>query len=197
MSESLAEFRPPALKTTLQAVAWFNARADSSAQRVPPRKMQMLLYIAQALYAAVNGSQALMPSVFVASSLGPQDPNLYEVMERVGDIAQPKEFEPRAEACLTLVWRRYGAMSVDELEAFVFDDGVVGTVRQAAQGGVIPLSLMAEQYRRAMIEPVMSPKPAPQPAPVAEPLEAPTADLPTMTTDGRPIRKWAPKRRVY
>lgn len=196
MSESLAEFRPPALKTSLQAVAWFNAKASEARLRVPPRKMQMLLYIAQALYAAVNGAQALIPSVFVASSLGPQDPNLYDILERAGDSAAPADLEPRAEACLTLVWRRYGALAIDELEAFVADDGVVKAVRQSAQGAIIPLGLMAENYRRSMIDPVMGAKAEAQsslPAATDEPLPG----LPKMTSDGRPIRRWTPKRRIY
>ncbi len=207
MSDELEQFRTPALKNSLLAVAWFEGQGAEAGKRIPPRKMQMLLYIAQALYAAVNGCRLLMPSVFVASAMGPQDPNLYDILENAGDLPKPKELEPRAEACLTLVWRRFGGMGVDELDNFIAHDGVMEEARQTATGAILPLPALADAYRRSMIEPaqaeqaarakagqVIENTPIPEPIPEQEGLPE---NVPRMTMGGKPVKRWAPKRRVY
>jgi|GEM_PF-3066675 len=211
MSDELEQFRTPALKNSLLAVAWFEGKGADAGKRIPPRKMQMLLYIAQALYAAVNGCRLLMPSVFVASTMGPQDPNLYDILENAGDLPKPKELEPRAEACLTLVWRRFGGMGIDELDNFIAHDGVMEEARQTATGAILPLPALADAYRRSMIEPAQAeqatrartgqvigntPIYAPIPEPIPEQEGLPD-NVPRMTMGGKPVRRWAPKRRVY
>lgn len=211
MSDALEQFRTPALKNSLLAVAWFESQGAETGRRIPPRKMQMLLYIAQALYAAVNGCRLLIPSVFVASAMGPQDPNLYDILENAKDLPKPKELEPRAEACLTLVWRRFGSMGVDELDSFIAHDGVMEEARQTATGAILPLPALAEAYRRTMIEPAQAEqaararaagaapaaaRPEPVPTTVPEPEGLPD-NVPRMTMGGKPVKRWAPKRRVY
>ncbi|MDF1719081.1 MAG: hypothetical protein P1U65_00225 [Minwuia sp.] len=217
--DDLEQFRTPAFRNSLLAVAWFDAKGAEAGKRIPPRKMQMLLYIAQALYAAVNGCRLLMPSVFVASAMGPQDPNLFDILENTKDLPEPKDVEPRAEACLTLVWRRFGEMDVDELDNFIAHDGVTDEARLTAAGAIVPLPQLAEAYRRAMIEPAQAEaerakaeKQQVQPPPRfadGEIIEAgqpggpvpPQRDLPDnvprMTMGGKPVKRWAPKRRVY
>ncbi len=217
--DDLEQFRTPAFKNSLLAVAWFEARGAEAERRIPPRKMQMLLYIAQSLYAAVNGCRLLMPSVFVASAMGPQDPNLYDILENTPDLPEPKDVEPRAEACLNLVWRRFASMGVDELDSFIAHDGVLEEARQTAAGAVLPLPQLAEAYRRAMIEPAQAeaertraaqeqPLPPPrfadgevmEPTKPGEPVTAQQGlpdNVPQMTMGGKPVKRWAPKRRVY
>ncbi len=217
--DDLAQFRTPAFKNSLLAVAWFEARGADAGKRIPPRKMQMLLYIAQALYAAVNGCRLLMPSVFVASAMGPQDPNLYDILENIDKLPEPKDVEPRAEACLTLVWRRFGDMGIEELDTFIAHDGVMEEARQTAVGTILPLPQLAEAYRRSMIEPAQAeaeraraekenPTPPPRfadgeviaptqpggPIPVKQDLPD---NVPRMTMGGKAVKRWAPKRRVY
>lgn len=191
MTAERDEFRTTALKSTLVAVAWLNARAAEGGVRLPPRKLQILLYIAQALYAAANGGRPLLPSVFVASAMGPVDPNLYDILERCDDLRAKGGIEPRAEACLGLVWRRYGQATADDLDAFVADDGVFASALDASAGSIIPLPLLAETYRRRMIDPAVAARAGTD---VAADLPA---GIPATTADGRAIRRWTPGRRVY
>lgn len=217
--DDLEQFRTPAFKNSLLAVAWFEARGADAGKRIPPRKMQMLLYIAQALYAAVNGCRLLIPSVFVASAMGPQDPNLYDILENTKGLPKPEDVEPRAEACLTLVWRRFGDMGVDELDTFIAHDGVTDEARQTAPGAVVALPQLAEAYRRSMIEPAQAEaeraraekQQAQQPPRFADgeiidagqpggpiPVQSDLPEsVPRMTMGGKPVKRWAPKRRVY
>lgn len=194
MTAERDDFRPTALKSTLVAVAWLEAKSAAGGHRLPPRKLQMLLYIAQALYGAANGGRPLMPSMFIASRLGPIDPNLYDILESTGSLPPvPADIEPRAEACLGLVWRRYGQSSLDELDAFVGDDGVFLRVRDTAPGAVIPLEMLSDTYRRNMIDPAVAVRTGGLP----EAPPPPPDSTPATLADGRTVRKWAPKRRVY
>lgn len=206
-------FRAPALKTTLAAVGWFRFAAEQDGVRLQPRKMQLLLYMAQGLYAAANDGRALVPSRFVAGSLGPSDPNLYAVLEQ-GEPDPPKEIDARAEACLKLIYRKFAKLPVDQIDGFVDNDGIFLDVREAAPGAEIPLEQMADAYRRTFIEPAAQQageQPAPaKPAEVMPPAPARARaakapddgpelpdGVPKVITGGKAVKRWAPKRRIY
>ncbi|WP_417514711.1 hypothetical protein [Minwuia sp.] len=204
-------FRKPALKTSVAAVAWFNAAAESNGTRLQPRKLQHLLYMAQGLFAAANDGRALMPSRFIAGSLGPCDPNLYPVLEVADESHRPKEIDPKAEACLSLIFRKFGTLPVEQLEGFVEADGIFADVRELAPDAEIPLDQMGPAYRRAFMGDAEPCRPAPAPrkaAPAAQPQDqAPVPahrqsddlpeGVPKVITGGKPVKRWAPKRRVY
>lgn len=195
-------FRKPALKSSLNAVAWFERAADKHGVRLQPRKLQYLLYLAQGLYAAANNGRALMPSRFMASSLGPSDPNLYGVLELAGGLPEPKELESRAEACLGIIQKKFGPMPIEQIESFVEADGIYADVREAAPDAEIPLDMMAPAYRKAFMggadeQPRRESRQAPpQPAPIVVQEELPEG-VPKVITGGKPVKRWAPKRRVY
>lgn len=196
-------FRAPALKSTIAAVGWFRFAAEQDGVRLQPRKLQLLLYMAQGLYAAANDGRALVPSRFVAGSLGPCDPNLYPVLEQGGEPDRPKEIDGRAEACLKLIYRKFARSPVEQLDAFVETDGIFSDVRQAAPDAEIPLEMMADAYRRTFIQPAAREterRPAApakhRPAANGERPELPDG-VPKVITGGKPVTRWTPKRRIY
>jgi hypothetical protein len=194
-------FRRPALKSTLAAAAWLTEAARTDGVRLQPRKLQYLLYMAQGLYAAANDGRALVPSRFVAGSLGPADPNLYGALEHAEDLAAPKEIDRRAEACLGLIHRKFASLPMEQLEGFVDGDGIYADVREAAPDAEIPLELMGPAYRKAFMgdarETASWPaEPAPPPPAPPQPDDLPEG-VPRMVTGGKPVKRWAPKRRVY
>jgi len=199
MSENNDLYRP-ALKNSLVAVAWFTGKAESAGVRLPPRKLQFLLYMAQGLYAAANDGRPLMPSRFVAGSLGPADPNLYAALEHAEDLILPEEIDRRAEACLSLIYKKFGDQPVDQIEAFVAADGVFEAVRAQLPDAEIPLDRMGPAYRRAFmgegqsqdVAPGSRKQPrAPKPAPADRQDELPEG-VPKVLTGGKTIRRWVP-----
>lgn len=199
-------FRKPALKSTLHAVAWFERQATAEGVRLQPRKLQYLLYMAQGLYAAANNGRALMPSRFLAGSLGPADPNLYGVLEADIHLPELKELESRAEACLGLIQKKFGNLPVEQLESFVTSDGIYADVREMAPDAEIPLERMGPAYRQAFMggeaasphhdtRPA-APPPPPPPAASIDQSDLPEG-LPRIITGGKPVKRWAPKRRIY
>lgn len=194
-------FRKPALKSTLHAVAWFERDAQANGVRLQPRKLQYLLYMAQGLYAAANDGRALMPSRFVAGSLGPADPNLYGVLEANIHLPELKELESRAEACLGLISKKFGDLPVEQLESFVDGDGIFADVREMAPDAEIPLEKMGPAYRQAFMGGEATPPkrdrpPSPPAAPAVDPDELPEG-VPKIITGGKPVKRWMPTKRVY
>ncbi len=200
-----SRFQKPALKNSLIAAAWFNARAESGGLRLPPRKLQHLLYMAQGLFAAANEGRCLMPSRFIASSLGPADPNLYPVLEHASDQHLPKELDRKAEACMSLIYKKFGEVPVEQLESFVEADGIFADVRESVPDGEIPLEQMGPAYRRVFLGEAAPCRPATvrtPPAAAPKNVETSSADglpegVPKVLTGGKSLKRWAPKRRVY
>lgn len=194
-------FVRPAFQNGLEVVAWFNQQGRDSSVRLRPRQLQMLLYIAQGLYAAANHGGMLMPSRFVATSSGPIEPNLYAVLQEAIDPLPAKEIAQRAEACLNLVWKKFGTMPISELEEFVASDRACSAVAAAAPGAEIPLSDMADSFYDRMIGGGRRPSETlgdEGQQTLAERSAIPTADssVPRMTPDGKIVKKWVPTRRV-
>ena len=189
---------PSAIRSALDAAAWFEARAGRDRVRLPPLKLQRLLYFAQAFFAARNKGRRLMPAVFVAGDLGPVEPNLYLILENgLPDLVEPP-LAPEVEDCLEDIWRRFGAKEIEELDRLVETDGLYRPAFDKAKNSEITLERMAAAYRRlGRGGKAAAPKPPAKkreaPPPVGTPPENQEVRF---TADGRSVTRWAPKRRV-
>ena len=57
----------PAVRSTLDVVLWFLDRAASAGSHLSARRLQCLLFMAQARYARANDGRKLMPATFLAA----------------------------------------------------------------------------------------------------------------------------------
>ena len=71
--------KPPAVRSALEVALWYQARAAEAGGSLSARKLQCLLYLSQALYAAAQSGRKLMPATFVAGPDGPTEPTLAQV----------------------------------------------------------------------------------------------------------------------
>lgn len=181
---------PSAIRSALDVAFWFEARAERGGLRLAPVKLQALLYLAQASYAAAKDGRRLMPSVFVAGPVGPVEPNLYVILELGLPKIVPAMPSREVEACLAHVWRRFGRLSAADLSRLIAADR--HAVGKAVKNREISLDEMAAAYRRMLgvgAVPADEPRPArSEPAPAEQPVG--------ITADGRMVTKWRPKRRV-
>lgn len=192
-------FTHPAFQNALEVVAWFNDMGRQGGTRLRPKQLQMLLYIAQGLYAAANQGGMLMPSRFVGTSNGPVEPTLYAVLQEPINPLPAKNIDQRAEACLNLVWKKFGIMELPELEEFVTADPALAEVVKLAPGAEVPLDRMADSFYDRMIGGSRRPSIAQAEDAVAEAQSSATTtepSIPRMTPDGKVVRKWMPTRRV-
>jgi uncharacterized phage-associated protein len=185
MTPSNAAGAPPALRSSLDAALWLLARADAARAPLSARKLQQLLYLAQALYAGRANGAKLMPATFLASEQGPIEPTVLVALD-AGLSVMPKPMVSRSSAAvLEIVWREYGEQTTVQLGRLISADGLWRTTLDRAVNGEITAEAMRRAYAPA--------RPA---APGMASTRSSTESLIRFTGDGRMVTKWAPKRRV-
>jgi|TARA_B100000029_G_scaffold295235_1_gene288570 uncharacterized phage-associated protein len=93
----------PAIRSTLDVAFWFQNRAESAGERLAPQKLQRLLYLSQAQYAAVNKGRKLMPATFIVTEYGPLEPTIYHVFENGPPQLKALAPNARVEAFLLII----------------------------------------------------------------------------------------------
>lgn len=109
----------PTLRCSFDAAFWFRDRALDESEYLQPQKVQRLLYLAQAYHAVFDGGQMLMPSVFVAETLGPIEPNVFRALAGGWQYIDTEPVPAAAAELMDSIWRRFGHHSVDHLTRMV------------------------------------------------------------------------------
>ncbi len=157
--------RSPAVRSTFDVVLWLLARGASAGMRLPAQKLQRLLYLAQAHFAAANEGRKLMPATFLATELGPLEPTVYHVFD--GQPPKLKASAVKTEVVLFLdgLWSRYGQQSADDLLDLVKRDLAYRECLAEGERNVeIEIAAMADAYhyspfRRAPVRTVTAQPP--------------------------------------
>ena len=133
----------PAVRSTLDVSLWLLTRADSAVERLQPQKLQRLLYLAQAHFAGSRNGGKLMPATFLATELGPMEPNIYQLFEN-GQPEVPMG-DPRAEIedFLMGLWDRYGRRDTEEILEEIAADGAFSLALNRGRNTEITVELMA------------------------------------------------------
>ena len=111
-----------AVRSTIDVALWFHDKAEATQTRLSAQTLQRLLLLAQARYRPMGLEIALMPAVFVPSSMGPVEPNIYALFE--GGVPSVTRL-PMAEhitAHLQSVWQVFGTMDSEALRQVVNGD---------------------------------------------------------------------------
>lgn len=143
--------KAPAARSTLDIALWFQARCESAGERLAPRKLHFLLYLAQALFAGENGGRKLMPGTFLAGEVGPVEPNIYALFEEGPPERQPATLSVIVEEFLHEVWGRFGGQSAKEIERFVDRDGVWDVAQKLGKNAEIPIELMTKVFAGSQV----------------------------------------------
>lgn len=169
----------PAAPTSFDVSIWFLDRARAEDTYLQPRKLQCLLFLAQAHFAAAKDGRVLMPSFFVMDDAGPLDPNLYRALEKGRPEVSEKALDKDVVVFLDAVWRRYRDADALRLDQMVSRRGAAEDPICDRDGGEITVAAMLRMFGRAETKPDNSPA-------VAE------------THTGRKValQKWMPKRRL-
>ncbi len=109
---------PADVNNAFDVAFWFADTALNENEYLQQQKLQRLLYIAQGYYAIVHKGRKLMPAVFVADESGPIEPNIFMAFSRGRPNIEAELFLPHeVEEFLSQLWRRFGHMPVDRLNA--------------------------------------------------------------------------------
>ena len=138
--------QPPATRSTLDIASWFHARSESAGETMSQRRIHYLLYLTQAHYAAEHRGRKIMPATFLATQVGPVEPNIHQLLEG-GRFAIEANDPPRAvEDYLIEIWTRFGKKTVRQLENLVERDGAWRGVLRKGALLEIPIELLYRAY---------------------------------------------------
>jgi uncharacterized phage-associated protein len=174
----------PAVRSSLDVALWFTGRAESANATLSARKLQQLMYLAQALYVGRSGGAKLMPATFLASEQGPVEPTVLVALDAGLAVTPQPMVGKAARAVLEVVWHEYGGQSVVQLGRLIAADGLWRATLERGTNSEITAEAMRRAYAPA--------RPAEQMAPKRSSAE----NTVRFTADGRMVVKWAPKRRV-
>jgi uncharacterized phage-associated protein len=136
----------PVIATTFDVAIWFLERARAEDTYLQPRKLQSLLFLAQAHYAAGYNGRRLMPSVFVFDDGGPMDPNVYRAFENGRPIYTGTPIGEAELAFLDAVWRRYRTADALRLDQVIASHGQGEPAIQRRDGSEITLAAMRRMF---------------------------------------------------
>jgi uncharacterized phage-associated protein len=147
---------PAAVESVFDIAFWFVDTALNDNEYLQPQKLHRLLFLAQGYYAAMNKGRKLMPSVFVASEMGPIEPNLYAAFSKGRPDIEFNLFLPEGvEEFLTTIWRRFGHHSADRLTAMTKATPAFKEARLRGLRGEIPIEAMLQAFGRGTETPAI------------------------------------------
>ncbi len=179
---SSAAGTPPVVRSSVDVALWFVARAEEARVFLPAKKLQQLMYLAQAVFSGRAGARKLMPATFLAGEQGPYEPTIL-IMLDAGLATTPKPMIAKsAKSLLEIIWREYGVQTPQQLARLIAADGLWRATFERGANSEITIEAMRRAYA-----------PARSARGPERPSEATTVRF---TLDGRPVVKWAPKRRI-
>jgi uncharacterized phage-associated protein len=165
----------PAVRSTLDVALWLMARADSAVERLQPDKLQRLLYLAQAHYAGAHEGAKLMPAVFLATELGPLEPNIFYLLQGGEPKMVYADPSGAVEEFLMGLWDRYGPRPAEDLLTTIAADGAYALALKAGRNTEI---MSAGYGGKSAVKVRGGAKPAPEPS--------------YWTPEGKRATKWIP-----
>ena len=173
---------PTAVSSSFDVAFWFIDRGRADRQQLSSLKLQRMLFLAQAYFAASTRGERLMPSVFVATEQGPVEPNLLRLFDNT--VPAIETATPRAAVVKFLdgIWRTFGARTLAQLDEIVISSPPVRDAMKAGANTEITPAALFNHYRNDKKQGDVVQKVKPDEKKIAIP----------KTHRGRPVTKWVP-----
>ena len=171
----------PATATSFDVAIWFLDRARIEDTYLQPRKLQCLLFLAQAHYAGAFNGRVLMPSFFVFDEGGPIDPNLFRALENGRPDITEGDLDDEILIFLEAIWRRYNESDALGLDRLISQQGAAEPAIRSRDKSEVGLAAMQRMFARRGNER----------AGINGPVIAKTATGREVT-----VTKWTPKRKI-
>jgi len=108
--------------------------------------MHYLLYLTQAHYVAEHRGQKIMPATFLATQVGPVEPNIHQLFEGGRFVLEANDPPRMVEDYLIEIWDRFGKKTLKQLEGLVERDGAWRPVFRKGALLEIPAELLYRAY---------------------------------------------------
>jgi uncharacterized phage-associated protein len=141
---------PAAVDSVFDVAFWFADTALNNNEYLQPQKLHRLMFLAQAYFAVAHSGKRLMPAVFVASEMGPIEPNTYAAFSKGRPDIETNLFLPEeVESLLENIWRRFGHMSAERLTRMTKATPAYKQSVERGRRAVISLDAMRLSFVRA------------------------------------------------
>jgi len=148
---------PADVRNAFDVAFFFADTALNENGYMQPQKLQCLLFLSQAYYAAAFDGCKLMPAVFVAEERGPIEPNVYMAFSKGRPDMDADLFLPiKVGSFVDAIWRRFGHLSTDRLVSMVKETSAYKQARNRGERAEIPLDAMRLSFSRAETTPGVS-----------------------------------------
>ncbi|GLQ07090.1 hypothetical protein [Sneathiella chinensis] len=193
----------PAIRSTFDVVSWLEIQGERTGNVIRPQSLMRLLYLAQALYAARHKGAKMMPATFLATRVGPIEPDLFIALEQGVRASDPIQPSAAVEAVLNEMWQACGARTVEELDLILDRDRAIEAALGRGRNSEVQIKEMVFAYADGI--PSLMGDPAVTKFPDGSTFNAGHSNLDAapndaqevrFTADGRSVTRWAPKRRV-
>jgi hypothetical protein len=193
----------PATRSTFDIIYWFNVKANEIDRPLEAPFLIKLLYLSQALHAALHQQQKLMPATFLSTEAGPIEPDIFLALEHGFEI--PSALAPSAavEKTLANVWQICQNKSLTEIDFILSFDSALKAATVRGRNSELSISEMAKAYRNG--GPLSRNEVAYNKFPDGTEVAARSTNLEAVpaagqevrfTADGRSVTKWAPTKRI-
>ena len=108
--------------------------------------MHYLLYLTQAHYVAEHRGQKIMPATFLATQVGPVEPNIHQLFEGGRFVLEANDPPRMVEDYLIEIWDSFGKKTLKQLEGLVERDGAWRPVFRKGALLEIPAELLYRAY---------------------------------------------------
>lgn len=191
------------MRSAFDILFWLTNKTHLSGRSVEAPFLMKMLYFCQAVYAAHNPQQKLMPATFLATDAGPIEPNMFLALEnnfRVSSAVSPPE---HIEGLLESVWRVCKDKSLQELDLILSQDSAIRAAASRGRNSEITLNEMADAYKNGW--PASGNSDTFNKFPDGTAFNAIHTNLDAapnsrqevrFTADGRSVTKWLPSKRV-
>lgn len=112
------------------------------------RRIHYLLYLTQAHYVAEHRGQKIMPATFLATQVGPVEPNIHQLLAGGRFVLEANDLPRVVEDYLIEIWNRFGGKALKRLEELVERDGAWRPVFRKGALLEIPAELLFRAYGR-------------------------------------------------
>jgi uncharacterized phage-associated protein len=193
----------PAIRSTFDVVTWLEAKAGQDNIELEPSTLMQLIYLSQAIYAAENKKAKLMPATFLATEVGPIEPDLFLALEHGVAISENVAPSQQVEEVLIGVWDAFIENGDEALAELLSADIALKNARKRGRNSEVLVGEMAGAYPGGLE--TLNGNGLVSKFPDGSPYNAGHSNLdaaPTpsqevrFTADGRSVTRWVPKKKM-
>ena len=182
---------PTAVSSSFDVAFWFIGKADAEGVTLQAMKLQRLLFLSQAYFAASTRGERLMPSVFVSSEQGPIEPNMVRMGGLASQDIETAELHPPLQKFLDGIWDTFGLQSLDKLDAQVMANQAVREAMNAGRNTEISATAMYNHFSAELRRSRVLDKLPEGGVSGTKSKAKPKVEIPKFHR-GKPVKKWLP-----